>query len=276
MISDEEARFFADCACDCTGEGRIVDLGCWMGSTAVALAEGVHRAGRDERVEAFDIFIWEPWMDRSHARIVHGIYLQGESFLPEARRIIEQHGRGLVDLKWADLTAYEWSGGPLKLLLVDAMKTVALTRQIAATFYPSLRRDALVLHQDFKHFSTPWIHILQARLRPHFRFIHSVERGGTVGLRVVEPMSREQIQAALNFERMTEAETDACFEYSQSLLRPCEREQVAASHATYYCRTERPEKARRLVEHYARQGLDISSGSPHIVRAMREPLAPAA
>src|SRR5438874_2131846 len=41
MITGEEAEYFARCAERCVRlDGKIVDLGCWMGSTAVALANG--------------------------------------------------------------------------------------------------------------------------------------------------------------------------------------------------------------------------------------------
>jgi hypothetical protein len=141
MITHSEAAFFARCAERSLGaEGQIVDLGCWMGSTAVALAEGIRRGGGDERVRAFDIFLWETWMEREHAKLTYGIYRAGDSFLPEARRIVQQHGHGLVELHQADLTRYHWSGEPIKLLLVDAMKSLPLAQQIARTFSPASPR----------------------------------------------------------------------------------------------------------------------------------------
>jgi Methyltransferase domain len=276
MITHNEAKFFANCAHECAGAGRIVDLGCWMGSTAVALADGVHRAGRSDRILALDIFVWEPWMDRSHAKLVHGIYRQGETFLPEARRVVHERGHGLVDVERADLTDYEWSGEPIKLLLVDAMKTMALMRQIATTFYPCLQPGGFLLHQDFKHRSTPWIHILQYRLRRHCSLVASVQPGGTVGFRVIEPISREQVRAALEFQHMSEEETDACFEYSLSLLPPDERVPVATGHVAHYCRIERPDKARRLVDHYRQQGIDAVGDYPLILNMLNGTLARAA
>src|SRR5262245_9051642 len=50
MITGAEAAYFARCAERCAPmSGKIVDLGCWMGATAVALANGVHRSGSQDR-----------------------------------------------------------------------------------------------------------------------------------------------------------------------------------------------------------------------------------
>ena len=42
MISAEETRFYKKSAAGYVGrEGAVVDLGCWMGSTSIALAQGI-------------------------------------------------------------------------------------------------------------------------------------------------------------------------------------------------------------------------------------------
>jgi hypothetical protein len=270
MITEPEADFFARCAeMSSPLEGAIVDLGCWMGSTAVALAKGAHRGGRGDRVRAFDIFVWEDWMNESHAKLVSGIYQQGESFLPEARRIVHEHGHGLVDLVAADLTEYQWSGEPIKLLLVDAMKSMSLMQQIATTFFPCVPAGGFMLHQDFKHCYTSWIHILHYRLRHHFELVESVVPGGTVGFRVVEPISLDEVAAAIDFDGITEAEGDAAFEHSLSLLDPSDRKDVAEAHISHFWRLNDTGKVLRLAEHYAAQGIDVLSEHPLAGQALQ-------
>jgi len=258
MVTRHEASFFARCAASRVHQqGRIVDLGCWMGSTAVALAHGVHEAGGTDRIFAVDIFLWSSWMNASHAKLVHGIYAPGESFLPEARRIARDHGFGLVDLVAADLTTFEWSQGPIKILLVDAMKSSALMKQIARSFFPSLQPDGILLHQDFKHSFTSWIHILQYRLRRHFRFIESVPKAGTVGYEVLSTPDVSEVVAATEMDPVSNAEADACFEYSLSLLPEAHHNEVARAHITHYLRhNNQPEEADRVTALYAKRGID--------------------
>lgn len=259
MITHAEAEFFARCAERSLGiEGQIVDLGCWMGSTAVALASGIHRGDGQERVLAYDMFQWQAWMEREHAKLLYCVYRPGDSFLPEARRIVREHGHGLVELRPADLTAYHWPGEPIKLLLVDAMKSLPLVQQISRTFFPSLVPGALVLHQDFKHRFTPWIHLLHFRLRHHFRFLESVQPGGTVGFEVTGPMKLGEVEAAGRLESIAPEEVDAAFAFSLSLLPPEQQWDVAAAHVVYYCRHNQPQHVRRVAEGYVAQELAAS------------------
>ncbi|MDP9292701.1 MAG: hypothetical protein M3O82_10120, partial [Verrucomicrobiota bacterium] len=180
MVSSDEMAFFSESAARYFGrKGAIVDLGCWLGSTSVALAQGILTHGskahnRNEKVFGFDMFRWEGWMP---AHIPYCLYEPGDSFLPEARRVVRVHGGGGVELIRADLELYEWSGGPIKILLVDAMKNENLAIQIPRNFFPSLVPGSLLIHQDFKHYYTSWIHVLQYRLRQYFRFYRSVRWG---------------------------------------------------------------------------------------------------
>ena len=49
--------------------------------------------------------------------------------------------------------------GPIKILLVDAMKSSELAKAITMNFFPSLLEGVLLIHQDYKHYFTPWIHV---------------------------------------------------------------------------------------------------------------------
>src|SRR5947207_14356389 len=65
-------------------EGAIVDLGCWLGSTSLSLAQGLPK-GSTTKIHAFDQFIWYSWMDQFLSKVARD-YVEGESFVQEARR----------------------------------------------------------------------------------------------------------------------------------------------------------------------------------------------
>jgi hypothetical protein len=270
MITEGESAFYAECARrSCGAEGAIVDLGCWMGSTSIALADGLSAAPPDarraEKVLAFDCFRWEDWMA---VHPTYGIYQKGDSFLPEARRIVRDHGAGLVELTQADLTRYEWPGGPIKLLLVDAMKGPQLTVQISRTFYPCLRPGAVLIHQDFKHFNTPWLHVLQYRLRDYFRQTRSVPGSGTVAFEVLVPVPLSDVVRATDFESVTDAETEDSFGYSLGLLEEAEKVNVAAAHVILYYDRNRLDKARETLARYAALGMVEKGDFKEVVRVL--------
>src|SRR5262249_37972012 len=69
-----------------SGAGDIVDLGCWLGATTIALAQGLaeNRKGSSltTKIHAYDLFVWQTWMDR-YADQCTNRYHRGESFLGE-------------------------------------------------------------------------------------------------------------------------------------------------------------------------------------------------
>lgn len=257
MVSSAEMTFLSESAARYFGrEGAIVDLGCWLGSTSIALAQGILSHGsnadnRNEKVFGFDMFQWEAWMP---AHIPYCLYEPGDSFLPEARRVVREHGGNRVELIQADLGLYQWSGGPIKILLVDAMKNEDLAIQIPRNFFPSLIPGSLLIHQDFKHYYTSWIHVLQYQLRQYFRFYRSV-RWGTVAFEVVAPIPREAVDRATEFTTIPDDETDASFRHSLDLVGPDERTNIAAAHVMRYVHLKRQDKASHIVEFYRPAGM---------------------
>lgn len=255
MTSQGEQQFYTACAEETSDlDGAIVDLGCWMCSTAISLAMGVDGkreggAPDTRKVYAFDRFIWEPWMDR-HLPSVGADYEPGETFLPEARRRIRGYGH-IIELVQADLSDYVWQRGPVRILLVDAMKSWQLARSIATSFFPSLVEHGVLIHQDFKHFYTPWIHILQYRLRDHFRLKHDVADGGTVAFETVRPIPVEVAASASQFSDVSDAEVKEAMVHSMACVRDPQKSAIAAAHLMYFVHGGRAQEARELLAEYS-------------------------
>lgn len=188
------------------------------------------------------------------ARSAYCLYSAGESFLPEARRMISEHGGGRVDLVEADLRAYNWDGGPIKILLVDAMKSEDLAVQITRSFFPSLTPGALLIHQDFKHFYTSWLHLIQYRLRDFFRFYRSVPPG-TVAFEVIGTLPREAIDHATDLNGLLNDEVDSAFRYSLQLVKPEEQHNIAAAHVMLFVHLKRKDAAAQTIEIYRPSGM---------------------
>jgi hypothetical protein len=257
MVSSAEMAFYSESAARYFGrEGAIIDLGCWLGSTSIALAQGILSHGskadnRNEKVFGFDMFQWETWMP---AHIPYCLYEAGDSFLPEARRVVREHGGGRIELIQADLGLYQWRGGPIKILLVDAMKNENLAIQIPRNFFPSLIPGGLLIQQDFKHYYTSWIHVLQYRLRQYFRFYRSVP-WGTAAFEVLAPIPRQAIDRATEFTMIPDEEIDSSFRHSLSLVGPDDHANIAAAHVMHYVHLKRKDRASRIVELYRPEGL---------------------
>jgi hypothetical protein len=199
-----------------TGEGAIVDLGCWLGSTTIPLAIGLRRNPIPQaRIHAFDLFRWDTGMDL----FVRGTPLEGR-FAPGERFVdayLEQLGRWrpLVEVHEEDLAEARWSSGAIEFLAVDAMKSWALAGNIVSKFFPALiPGKSLVFHQDFAHWYTPWIHLLQYRLRDSFELAYDIPRSDGAVFRLVRQLSRAPLDAAYGYEAFDADEVEAAFAYS--------------------------------------------------------------
>lgn len=258
MTTGDEQRWYSSVACEVLGKGNrgaIVDLGSWMGSTAISLANGIKKsvpAGvAAPPVYAIDRYVWESWMQpfASPSSGVSCDYLDGDSFLPEVRRRFAECKGNILAVK-ADLTAYRWEGGEIAILLVDAMKTPKLCTSIACEFYPHLKPGSVLIHQDYKHYFTSWIHLLQYRLREHFEFLHDVPHSGTVGFTVRKTLSPEVVATAARVNETSDSEMQAAIEHSMNFVGAHGKANIAAAHVMYFLHAGRVAEAASLLQGY--------------------------
>lgn len=278
MTTHEEQRCFTQYAREVAElDGAIVDLGCWMCSTALSLARGCNcdadpTGSSYPAVYALDRFLWETWMN-PYLSDVFCDYLPGDSFLPEVRRRVSRLGQG-IKLIQADLMDYVWDQGPIKLLLVDAMKSHDLARAIATRFYPSLVEKALIVHQDFKHWYTSWIHVLQYRLRDYCDFKHEVEHGGTVTFQVRRKMPAELLHRMADLRHITADEVGEAMGYSMSLVSDTGKPSVAAAHVMHFIHAGQLEEAENELRRYLDLGVpcnpDVEQAADELRRRKRE------
>lgn len=253
MTTLDEQEFYKNSVAEVSQiEGAILDLGCWMGSTTISLARGVEYSnmGNEKlvKVYAFDRFIWEQWMD-SLMPSLNCDYVNGDSFLPETRGRLREY-RNTVELIKCDLTNYAWKGGKIKLLLVDAMKNSDLTLSITMNFFQHLVKGSLVIHQDFKFYGCPWIHILQYRLRDYFGFHYEVTNGYTVVLETKTKISKQTLQSVVfsSLDYISDQEVQSAFDYSLTLVGEQGKLAVQAARVMFYVHTGQKGKAEELMD----------------------------
>jgi len=230
--------------------GAIVDLGCWLGATTIALAKGISDIGRhnQEKIYAFDIFIWNNFMNQYNPFLSRN-YKPGENFKEETELRLKNY-KDLVNLIEADLSTFQWKNGNIKFLLVDAMKTRELTKSITVSFFPYLLKDSIVVQQDFKHYSEPWLHIIQFRLKEYFDFDVNIKNGGTVAFKTKKTIPVEVAEKVASFDTISNAEIDEAFKFSSSLVRENEKSIIAAAHVFYYANKNDLETTEKVFDAY--------------------------
>jgi hypothetical protein len=158
-----------------TGEGAIIDAGCFLGGSTVALADGLRRnlrrRGDEERklIHSYDLFEVEAW--------TVGAYFPpsaqaGESTRHIFERNIEPYA-GLVEVHPGDVRHWPWEGGPVEILFIDVAKHWTVCDWVTRQFFPHLiPGKSVVIQQDYLyHHWVAWIHITMEFYSDYFEYV---------------------------------------------------------------------------------------------------------
>ncbi|MBY0424835.1 MAG: hypothetical protein K2Q22_04285 [Cytophagales bacterium] len=231
-----------------SGQGHIVDLGSWLGSTALSLLQGLSKntkfAQSKNKLFCYDLFLWDSWMDSTvKGTELEGKYLPGDSFLPEFEKRMQRYSSEIV-IRPADLTKETWNDGPIEFLLIDAMKSPELCTKIFQNFYPSLIPGvSQILHQDFCHFWTGWIHILQFRLKDYFEYVGDVPHSGSTAFKYTKAIPEELFNTVVDLSQLTDEEIDRAFQYALSFVSRVNAPSVWAAKIMLYVHMANKDKA---------------------------------
>jgi hypothetical protein len=158
------------------GEGAIVDGGCFLGGSTLALGEGLRAntsAPSDARIDVFDLFEVEPYMVDMY---FEGKGLRaGDSFRGEFDRATAQIA-DLLEVHDGDLAELGWDGRPIEVLFVDFAKSWSLNDVVIREFLPCLIPNrSVVIQQDYAFAFQPWIAITMEHLREYFEAVAFAE-----------------------------------------------------------------------------------------------------
>lgn len=280
MTSLNERVYFRDySAWTYTGQGALLDLGCWLGSTTIPLADGLsenrHPGTGSRRVLAFDQFVWEAWMDPFvQGTPLAGQFTPGDSFREEFERRCSPW-RDRIEVCSCDLTAFEWTGGPIEFVLVDAMKSWPLANAIARTFYSHLIPGVSVLvHQDFSHYYTSWIHLQMFRLRDYFEPMADLDSSCSLVFRLTRPIPASLLRSELSFTDFSDRDIDAAFTLSRSQVALGKHPAIEGAHMMTYLHAGQPEKAATLLRQYLAAGRPMTYDIDCVRQSLPEPLRP--
>ena len=235
MTSSQEQIFLQDYAENqYSGQGEIIDLGCWLGSATISIVKGLEKnrkvALRSKRIHAYDLFIWYPYMEASvKGTSVQGKYQPGDNFLDEFMHRIRPWN-SLIEVYPGDVMKIGWKPQkPIEYLFVDAMKSWELTKNIFMNFYPYLiPGKSLVHYNDFAHYYESWIHVLIYHLRPYFK--HHCNLWQAAVFEYINPLPKES-EKILNpsFSIFSDEDIHQAFEYSMEIVKEELRANIAAA-----------------------------------------------
>jgi hypothetical protein len=223
MLTDNELCFLEQYGRHSyTGAGKIVDLGCWLGGSTLALARGVaenpqqSRKTRRRPIDAFDRFIWEDWMTPIGRMLdVPKQYAPGDDYLEDVEAVLRSH-EGMVRFRRQELLEEPDFRDLIEFLFIDAMRSWPLANAIQRTFFPRLIPErSLIVQQDFgyHHPIVATAHVLMWRLRDAFEPVYHVPDSCSVVFFHRRPLIRRVLQS-LDPETITVDEVHEIWEYS--------------------------------------------------------------
>jgi predicted O-methyltransferase YrrM len=153
------------------GRGAIVDAGCFVGGSTLALAMGLrdNRGGAvTTRVHSYDMFRYDSWSMQGYLDDLSGL-IEGADLRPVFQSNIAGY-EDLVVVHAGDLREQQWHGEPIEVLFIDIAKSWELNHQVARMFFPSLvPGHSVIVQQDLVHWGHPWTMVLMEHYADHFR-----------------------------------------------------------------------------------------------------------
>ncbi|MCW5733942.1 MAG: hypothetical protein KIS73_07450 [Enhydrobacter sp.] len=271
---EEQAYLVKYAERDYLGRGEIVDLGCLLGATTISLAKGLRHnsvvSAKTGRIHAYDLFRWED----SFSELPGGFsshYRPGEDFLPDFQsRIVEF--ADLIKIYPGDLTKVGWCGDAIEFLLVDANKSWDLCEFIGKNFHPHLlTRRSFVFDQDFKHYYTPWVHILNFRIRAFLEAYDELAGTCSFVFKSTAALDPAMVPSAQEMRTISDDELDEVYRFSLSLIpngSGWERANIMASKVMFYIHLDRAAEAQSAYEAALRAGFTVDSDLKKVARLL--------
>jgi len=246
MISLYERAFLCWYAAEIyTGSGLIVELGSFAGASTVAISEGLTRSkhsainGNQKPLRVYDRYICGEYEAYFLNLATHSqVYSPGQTFFPLFTQQTAKHN-DQFEIFNGDLNHMFHDGSPIEFLFVDSMKDFELTDHIARQFFPALLSgSSLLLHQDYVHYYTSWIHILMFNLRECFEFLYHIPNSASAVFRVVKtPSWTPSVHDLMSCD-------DSCikqaFAYSRKIITGPMQENIDAAEVMHYIHLKRP------------------------------------
>jgi len=164
--------------------GVIVDGGCFLGGSTLALAEGLRankayaKAPSGAVIHSYDLFVVEPW--------TIGVYFPdttplGTSFETKFRQNIARVA-DLVSVHAGDVTMAPVPDRPIEILFIDLAKHWTVSDYVVRTFFPKLvAGHSLVIQQDYLyHTWTGWLPVTMEFFSEYFEIVDHTEDNSVV------------------------------------------------------------------------------------------------
>jgi hypothetical protein len=173
-----------------------------------------------------------------------------EAFLFQTKKY-----KKIIDCFKVNLITERYDKGDIEFLLVDAMKSWELCNSIFKNFYPSLKEGkSSVLHQDFAHYYTYWIHLLHYELREYFSIIPGSNTGNSLCFRYSKKIPAELFARIWKISDFSEEQLHAAFNYSLKFVKEERQEEIYGAKVLAFSERFGKQRAQLLLHELRSEG----------------------
>tara|TARA_E500000318_G_scaffold14854_5_gene14919 strand:- start:70028 stop:72316 length:2289 start_codon:yes stop_codon:yes gene_type:complete len=175
MLVNRELDYLTELSRNCTGAGRVIELGSFLGGSSVALLKGLESSDRTfQPIISYDAFEIPLNNDEHVANWLNQYGLKpGERFRAKFDRFISRWSDKVVVREgWVPDAACDDQllelypeQEPIELLFCDIAKTWGVHLSVLRAFGSHLRVGSTLVQQDFFDLQTPWIPLHMWQLR---------------------------------------------------------------------------------------------------------------
>lgn len=258
-----------------SGAGAIVELGPWLGSLTSSCCAGLRKnpraRGMRSLLHVYDLFRWDQWCEEFARGTKHEGKLEvGQCFRSYYRGLLGEY-EDCLEVHKADLAAEGWNGGPIELIVNDAVKSIDIGRNVFSAFVPSLiPHQGRIAHQDYLWPTEAFLHLFMYLAREFFVLEFAVPDSTMVIFRAVKTLEPSVLQVPSPLSRSDHDLITAAFDWSRSLLGSVDGRHLGLCQAVLMRNAGLTEEARRIVRD---SGLLGRLDDPHLsfqVTALRE------
>ena len=182
-----------------SGAGKIIDGGCFLGGSTLALGRGLldgGHGGKEPLIYVYDLFVTESYMAEMYFAAAGLPYREGDSYRPLFDRNTLAVA-SLLQVNQGDIQQIRWTGEPIEILSINVSKHWSINDVLLTDFFSCLipGRSAVV-QQDFVFQWCPWVAVTMEYFAEYFDYFAFVEHCSTVYL-YKKPIPAELLQVKL-------------------------------------------------------------------------------